>query len=87
MVQFYMHAIQENAERSVRHLLRRIDERFKGQNLVAVDYMDDGSPIHLKIDIDPERGKPYSISQELVLKFMAISMLQKQLHTAQLFMC
>lgn len=57
VVQFYMHAIQDNAERSVRDLLRRVDERFKGQKLVAVDYMDDGSPIHLKIEIDPEKGE------------------------------
>jgi 5-oxoprolinase (ATP-hydrolysing) len=57
VVQFYMLAIQENAERSVRDLLRRVNERFKGQELVAVDYMDDGSPIRLKIDIDPEKGE------------------------------
>jgi 5-oxoprolinase (ATP-hydrolysing) len=57
VVQFYMHAIQENAERSVRDLLRRVNERFKGNKLVAVDYMDDGSPIHLKITIDPEKGE------------------------------
>lgn len=57
VVQFYMHSIQDNAERSVRDLLRRVHERFKGQKLTAVDYMDDGSPIRLKIDIDAEKGE------------------------------
>jgi 5-oxoprolinase (ATP-hydrolysing) len=57
VVQFYMHAIQDNAERSVRDLLRRVDERFKGQKLTAVDYMDDGSPIRLKIEIDAKKGE------------------------------
>ena len=57
VVQFYMNAIQDNAERSVRDLLRRVNERFKGQKLVAIDYMDDGSPIHLKITIDPMKGE------------------------------
>ena len=52
-----MHAIQDNAERSVRDLLRRVDERFKGQKLTAVDYMDDGSPIRLKIEIDAKKGE------------------------------
>jgi 5-oxoprolinase (ATP-hydrolysing) len=57
VVQFYMGAIQLNAERCVRDLLRRVNERFKGQNLVAVDYMDDGSPIKLKITIDSKKGE------------------------------
>lgn len=52
-----MHAIQDNAERSVRNLLRRVNERFGGKNLCAVDFMDDGSPIRLKIHIDPEKGE------------------------------
>jgi len=57
VVQFYMNAIQDNAERCVRDLLRRVNERFKGQSLVAVDCMDDGSEIHLKITIDPNKGE------------------------------
>jgi 5-oxoprolinase (ATP-hydrolysing) len=52
-----MYAIQDNAELSVRNLLRRVHEKFKGRNLSAVDFMDDGSPIRLKIDIDPEKGE------------------------------
>jgi 5-oxoprolinase (ATP-hydrolysing) len=57
VVQFYMHNIQDNAELSVRNLLRTVSARFKGQDLSATDYMDDGSPICLKISIDAERGE------------------------------
>lgn len=52
-----MQAIQENAERSVRNLLRQVSERFKGKNLVATEYMDDGSPIRLRITIDSDKGE------------------------------
>ena len=52
-----MYAIQDNAERCVRNLLRRVHERFHGQELVAVDYMDDGSPIRLKVTIDAAQGE------------------------------
>ena len=57
VVQFYMHNIQDNAELSVRNLLKDVSKRFKGQDLSAVDYMDDGSPIRLKISIDGEKGE------------------------------
>ena len=57
VVQFYMRSIQENAERSVRSLLRTISERFEGQDLSAVDFMDDGSPIQLRITIDSAKGE------------------------------
>lgn len=57
VVQFYMKNIQLNAESSVRKLLRDVSERFKGQDLSAVDYMDDGSPIKLKISIDAQKGE------------------------------
>ena len=57
VVQFYMHNIQDNAELSVRNLLKDVSKRFEGRDLQAVDYMDDGSPIHLKITIDGERGE------------------------------
>ncbi|KAL2386571.1 5-oxoprolinase (ATP-hydrolysing) [Blastomyces gilchristii SLH14081] len=56
-VQFYMNNIQDNAELSVRNLLKTVSQRFAGADLVAVDYMDDGSPIHLKITIDAEMGE------------------------------
>ena len=57
VVQFYMKNIQDNAEFSVRNLLKDVSKRFRGQTLSAVDYMDDGSPIELKITINAEAGE------------------------------
>ncbi|KAL1385246.1 Hydantoinase B/oxoprolinase-domain-containing protein [Phyllosticta capitalensis] len=57
VVQFYMHKIQDNAELSVRKLLKEVSKRFEGQDLSAIDYMDDGSPIQLKVQIDAEKGE------------------------------
>jgi 5-oxoprolinase (ATP-hydrolysing) len=57
VVQFYMRNIQHNAELSVRNLLKEVYKRFEGQNLSAVDYMDDGSPIRLRVTIDPDKGE------------------------------
>ena len=56
-VQFYMVNIQKNAEDCVRKLLKDVYKRFEGKKLSAVDYMDDGSPISLKVTIDPEKGE------------------------------
>ncbi|KAL6866222.1 hypothetical protein ACO1O0_002329 [Amphichorda felina] len=56
-VQFYMVNIQKNAEFCVRRLLKDVYKRFEGKDLSAVDYMDDGSPIQLKVKIDPEKGE------------------------------
>ena len=57
VVQFYMHQIQDNAELSVRNLLKDVSKRFAGQELSAIDYMDDGSPIQLNISIDGDKGE------------------------------
>ncbi|PBP25076.1 hydantoinase B/oxoprolinase [Diplocarpon rosae] len=57
VVNSYMVAIQENAELSVRNLLKDVSKQFEGQDLTAVDWMDDGSPIRLKITIDAEKGE------------------------------
>jgi len=57
VVQFYMKSIQDNAELSVKTLLKDVSKRFEGRDLRAVDYMDDGSPIKLKIIIDGEKGE------------------------------
>lgn len=57
VVQFYMKNIQKNAELSVRNLLKEVSKRFQGQDLHAVDFMDDGSPIELKISIDGDKGE------------------------------
>lgn len=57
VVLFYMHQIQDNAELSVRNLLKEVSQKFSGRDLSAVDYMDDGTPIQLKISIDAEKGQ------------------------------
>ena len=57
VVQFYMRNIQDNAELSVRNLLKGVSKRFAGEDLSAIDYMDDGSPIKLKISINAEKGE------------------------------
>ena len=57
VVQYYMKNIQENAELSVRNLLKDVSKRFQGQDLHATDYMDDGSPITLKVVIDADKGE------------------------------
>ncbi|KAF3007738.1 hypothetical protein E8E13_009895 [Curvularia kusanoi] len=57
VVKFYMTNIQANAESSVRHLLKEVYKRFEGQDLSAEEFMDDGSPIRLKVTIDPDKGE------------------------------
>lgn len=44
-VQDYMYHIRDNAEQSVRHLLREVVKRLGTNILEATDYMDDGSPV------------------------------------------
>ncbi|QKX54695.1 uncharacterized protein TRUGW13939_01783 [Talaromyces rugulosus] len=56
VVEFYMLSVQKNAEETVRGLLKEFSHRFQGQPLEAVDYMDDGTPLALKITINPEDG-------------------------------
>ncbi|PWO00451.1 Hydantoinase B/oxoprolinase [Tilletiopsis washingtonensis] len=55
-VQAYMLHIRNNAELAVRNLLREVAERQGSNELWARDYMDDGSPIELRVTIDPEKG-------------------------------
>ncbi|KAJ5925758.1 hypothetical protein N7454_007268 [Penicillium verhagenii] len=56
VVQMYMRAIQDSAELSVRTLLKRLAHDRNGEDISAVDYMDDGTPIKLKVTIDPKDG-------------------------------
>ncbi|RCI04875.1 hypothetical protein CU098_000060 [Rhizopus stolonifer] len=56
VVQAYMLHIRRNASNAVRGLLRNIARERSQQELVAVDHMDDGTPIHLKVTIDSEDG-------------------------------
>jgi 5-oxoprolinase (ATP-hydrolysing) len=53
-VQMYMLAIQRTAELAVRNLLKDMYHRYGGKPLEALDYMDDGTPINLKITIEPD---------------------------------
>ncbi|KAF9878445.1 5-oxoprolinase [Colletotrichum karsti] len=55
-VQKYMLGIQDNAEKVVRNLLRRVHDQFSGLPLEAEDQMDDGSRLVLKIHINREEG-------------------------------
>ncbi|KAJ6437457.1 5-oxoprolinase [Purpureocillium lavendulum] len=55
-VQKYMVGIQDNAEKVVRNLLRRVHDQFSGSPLEAEDHMDDGSVLKLKIKIDRDSG-------------------------------
>ncbi|KAM3929038.1 5-oxoprolinase isoform 1-T1 [Leptodactylus fuscus] len=60
VVQAYMAHIQANAEVAVRDMLREFAERWEQQSgaleVESVDYMDDGSPIRLKVTINKEEG-------------------------------
>ncbi|KAK5647177.1 hypothetical protein RI129_002069 [Pyrocoelia pectoralis] len=60
VVQAYMGHIQANAEIAVRDMLRLIAKRTfakTGSNVIqAEDYMDDGSPIRLKVTLNQEEG-------------------------------
>ncbi|GAB1522082.1 hypothetical protein RhiTH_005191 [Rhizoctonia solani] len=51
----YMLHIRNNAEQSVRNLLRSFAKKH-GNKLEARDYLDDGSPMNLRIEIDEESG-------------------------------
>jgi len=56
VVQYYMKAIMLTAERAVRDLLRRVSKKFGGKPLEAVDWLDDGTTLQLKITIDENSG-------------------------------
>eukprot|EP00475_Leptophrys_vorax_P015616 TRINITY_DN21915_c1_g1_i1.p1 TRINITY_DN21915_c1_g1~~TRINITY_DN21915_c1_g1_i1.p1 ORF type:complete len:928 (-),score=223.32 TRINITY_DN21915_c1_g1_i1:60-2681(-) len=56
VVQAYMKFIQQNAEESVRSMLKELVRRSGKSELIAEDFMDDGTPIRLKVSIDPGSG-------------------------------
>lgn len=54
--------IQRNAEVAVREMLKSIGTRIKMRrqketDIDAIDYLDDGSPIKLHVDLDIEKGE------------------------------
>lgn len=60
VVQLYMGAIQDAAELAVRNLFKSLASSQTASTapaqLSAVDYMDDGTPVALKVSIDPTTG-------------------------------
>ncbi|CEG71618.1 Putative Cytoplasm protein [Rhizopus microsporus] len=56
VVQAYMMHIRRNAADAVRQLLKGVAKNNSYKDLAAVDYMDDGTPIHLRVSIDHEKG-------------------------------
>lgn len=52
----YMGAIQDSAELAIRNLFKKLAVRTQGRGLHAVDHMDDGTPIELKVTIDAGSG-------------------------------
>lgn len=56
VVQFYMDAIQDNAARAVREILKAFSMRFEGHDLQAEDHLDDGTALALKIKINGQTG-------------------------------
>ncbi|VDP36744.1 unnamed protein product, partial [Soboliphyme baturini] len=56
VVQAYMSHIQNNAEITVRKLLRDMTFKLNNSVMEATDFMDDGSAISLKVTIDQEAG-------------------------------
>lgn len=51
-----MGAIQDSAELAVRNLFKKLAKKFNATEIAAVDYMDDGTPIQLKVTLDAADG-------------------------------
>ncbi|EOO01228.1 putative 5-oxoprolinase protein [Phaeoacremonium minimum UCRPA7] len=58
----YMYAIQTTAEIAVRELMKATLAKYKGRPLEAVDYMDDGTPIKLKISINEDGSATFDFT-------------------------
>lgn len=54
--QYYMKAIQDSAELAIKTLLKEVASRPQRSILEAIDHMDDGTPICLKIIINATNG-------------------------------
>jgi len=61
VIEAYMNHIQCNAEIAVRNMLKLFGTRFKQRTkktiINAVDYLDDGSPIKLRIEFNLKKGE------------------------------
>ncbi|CAO2651751.1 Nn.00g000340.m01.CDS01 [Neocucurbitaria sp. VM-36] len=58
-VHLNMHAITANAEVCVRDFMKRTYKETGGKPLLALDFMDDGTPIKLAITINPDDGSAH----------------------------
>ncbi|PYH93099.1 5-oxoprolinase [Aspergillus ellipticus CBS 707.79] len=56
VVQVYMKAIQSSAELAIRNLFKRLARDFQHTELKSIDYMDDGTPISLKVTLNETDG-------------------------------
>ncbi|CAI5756381.1 unnamed protein product [Candida verbasci] len=56
VVNLYMEGIQKTAEIAVRNLLKLVYEKFGGDQLKGIDYLDDGTPISLIVTINNQDG-------------------------------
>ncbi|KAL6452409.1 OXP1 5-oxoprolinase [Candida maltosa Xu316] len=56
VINLYMGGIQATAEIAVRNLLKLAYEKFGGNKLSGIDYLDDGTAIALTVTINPETG-------------------------------
>lgn len=56
VVQLYMYGIQDNAEKTVRTLLKQMSEKIGSDKLIAEDHIDDGTRINLTININSKTG-------------------------------
>lgn len=52
----YMGAIQDSAELAIRNLFKKLAVKTQDLALHAIDYMDDGTPIQLKVTINADSG-------------------------------
>jgi 5-oxoprolinase (ATP-hydrolysing) len=51
-----MNCIMRTAEQAIRNLLRHVSKRFRGKPLEAIDWLDDGTQLVLKVTIDGDDG-------------------------------
>jgi len=61
-VHFYMNAIKKNAATAVRAYLRQTYKKFQGKPLIAIDHMDDETPIQVTITIDPSGSASFDFT-------------------------
>lgn len=51
-----MGAIQDSTELATRNLFKKLVKKFSRNRISTIDYMDDGTPIHLEVTINEQDG-------------------------------